>query len=81
MTPICPSRITGAFGAFRNVMVEFPVPWNVTELFTALVCHESLGNTVTIPARNGSGMLGATIYDEIIIYIYIYIYLFIYTQS
>jgi len=26
VTPICPSRIIGAFGAFRNVMVEFLVP-------------------------------------------------------
>jgi len=26
VTPICPSKITGAIGAFRNVMVEFPVP-------------------------------------------------------
>ena len=68
MTPICHSKITSAFGAFRNVIVEFPIPCNVTELSIGLVCHALPENTATISARNGLNMLGAAIYDEIIIY-------------
>ena len=74
MTPICPSRTTIAFGAFRKVMVEYPVPWNVAELFTLLVCHAFLGKTITISTKNVLDMLGAVIYDEIIRF-------FLYTQS
>jgi len=55
-----------AFGAERKVMVEFPVPWNVTQSFTALVCHAFPGKTTTMSAKKGSGMLGAAIYVKVI---------------
>jgi len=48
VSSICPSKITGAFGAFRNVMVGFPVPLNVAELFNALICHTFPRNTATM---------------------------------
>jgi len=70
VTPICLSNITDAFGAFRNIMVECPVPWNIIELFAALGCHAFLENTTTISTRDESNMLGATIYDKIIIFFY-----------
>jgi len=59
----------GAFEAERKVMVEFHVPWNVTELFTTLVCHAFPGKTTTMSAKKGSDMLGATIYDKVIIFL------------
>jgi len=55
-----------AFGVERKVMVQFLVPWNVTKLFTALVCHAFLGKTAITSMKKGSGMLGATIYDKVI---------------
>jgi len=55
-----------AFGVERKVMVEFPVPWNVTELFTALVSHACPGKTATMSTKKGSGMFGAAIYDKVI---------------
>jgi len=59
VTPICSSKITDALEAFRKVMVEFFVPWNVIELFTAFVCHAFLGKNATISAKNESSMLEA----------------------
>jgi len=56
----------GAFGVGRKVIVEFPVPWNVTKLFTALVYHAFPNKTATMSAKKGSDMLGATIYDKVI---------------
>jgi len=53
--------IIGAFGVERKVIVEFlfPLnPLNVTELFTAFVCHAFPENTATMPVNKGSGMLG-----------------------
>jgi len=52
----------GAFEAERKVTVEFSVPWNVTKLFTTLVCHSFPGKTATISVKKGSGMLRAVIY-------------------
>ena len=51
-------------------MVEFLVPLNVTELLTAFFCHAFIGRTTTILTKNGSDMLGTTIYDEIIRFFY-----------
>jgi len=62
----------GAFGAERKVMVEFPVPWNVTELFTTLVCHAFPGKTATMSAKKGSGVFGAAIYDNVIKFCFSY---------
>jgi len=56
----------GAFGAKRKVIVEFPVPWNVIELFTALVCHAFPGKTATMSTKKGLCMLGEAIYDKVI---------------
>ena len=56
----------GTFGAERKVMVEFLIPWNVTKLFIALVCHAFPGKTATMSAKKGSGMFGAAIYDNFI---------------
>jgi len=56
----------GAFRAERKVIVEFLVPLNVTKLFTTLVCHAFPGKTTTMSAKKGSGILGATINDNVI---------------
>jgi len=50
----------------RKVIIEFHVPWNVTELFTALVCNAFPGKIATMSRKKRSDMLGATIYDKVI---------------